>query len=372
MSQIERRRGSYLFLLIAFVLPFSAELMSVDFGYGTQRDTTKRRRTTSAFPILMYDSDIGLGFGGKGVVKNHFKKNESFDLMLFGSTKGEQTYAFVFSVPDFEIRQGIVYPIAIDVKVEFSKLLKSNYFGIGNTTEDNDHQFPKESEKLECTVSRGFTERLIGELGVRYIRYSVYDFDPDWQTITDQTPGAGETSLSALSAKFRYDTRDSRINPTRGFKIELKGELTVKMLNTDWSYTKGRMEFSIYRRLFHPKHILAFRLWAQHVQGEAPYLELSQIGNGWTARGYKAGRFLDNAMALTSVEYRFPIYRKLGGALFVDAGRVWPDIWKFNMRDWYSNVGWGLRYYLANFVTRFDMGISREGTRIFFNFGHVF
>jgi outer membrane protein insertion porin family len=144
------------------------------------------------------------------------------------------------------------------------------------------------------------------------------------------------------------------------------------MLNTDWSYTKGRMEFSIYRRLFHPKHILAFRLWAQHVQGEAPYLELSQIGDGWTARGYKAGRFLDNAMALTSVEYRFPIYRKLGGVLFADAGRVRPDIWKFNFRDWHCNVGWGLRYYLANFVTRFDMGISREGTRIFFNFGHVF
>jgi hypothetical protein len=36
------------------------------------------------------------------------------------------------------------------------------------------------------------------------------------------------------------------------------------------------------------------------------------------------------------------------------------------------DVGWGLRYYLRNFVVRFDMGLSREGEGIYFNFGHIF
>jgi hypothetical protein len=43
-----------------------------------------------------------------------------------------------------------------------------------------------------------------------------------------------------------------------------------------------------------------------------------------------------------------------------------------NLNDWHSDWGWGLRYFLQTFIVRFDMGSSKEGTRIFFNFGHVF
>jgi len=38
----------------------------------------------------------------------------------------------------------------------------------------------------------------------------------------------------------------------------------------------------------------------------------------------------------------------------------------------FVNIGWGLRYYLQNFVVRFDMGFSDEGMGIYFNFGHAF
>jgi len=36
------------------------------------------------------------------------------------------------------------------------------------------------------------------------------------------------------------------------------------------------------------------------------------------------------------------------------------------------DIGFGLRYYLRNFVVRFDTGISEEGLGLYFNFGHVF
>jgi outer membrane protein insertion porin family len=77
-------------------------------------------------------------------------------------------------------------------------------------------------------------------------------------------------------------------------------------------------------------------------------------------------------MVLTSLEYRFPLFRALGGVLFTDAGRVAEKFSALKLDDWHFNLGWGLRYYLTTFVARFDMGISNEGVRIFFNFGHVF
>jgi outer membrane translocation and assembly module TamA len=326
----------------------------------------------SAFPVVMYDSDIGLGIGGKGILKNRFHRDESLDLILFGSSKGEQWTVFTFSIPDFEIRQGKRYPLAFDFSVEYDKLLKSNFFGIGNGSADNKFQFPREFIKIEAVFGRAFTERLIGQAGFRYARYSSYRYAPEWNTISSATPGAGETSVAGFVWRVRLDTRDSQINPQKGIRLELQAEKAAKILGSEWDYGRARLEFGAYRRIFGTRNVLAARFWAQHIDGNAPYAELSRIGDSWTGRGYKADRFLDKAMALSSLEARIPIFGNIGGVLFTDAGRVWPDLSKFDWTAWHSDWGLGLRYYLENFVVRFDAGFSPEGTRIFFNFGQVF
>ena len=56
----------------------------------------------------------------------------------------------------------------------------------------------------------------------------------------------------------------------------------------------------------------------------------------------------------------------------MDAGSVWPSWKEINFRNIAVDIGWGLRYYLQNFVVRFDMGFSEEGVGIYFNFNHVF
>jgi hypothetical protein len=68
----------------------------------------------------------------------------------------------------------------------------------------------------------------------------------------------------------------------------------------------------------------------------------------------------------------FPLWKKLGGNVFLDAGRVWPSLSGTRLDKIAVDVDWGLRYYLRNFVVRFDMGLSREGEGIYFNFGHIF
>jgi outer membrane protein assembly factor BamA len=338
----------------------------------TDQQTTSKRRSTSVFPILMYDSDIGFGFGGKGIVKNQFQSNESFDLILFGSTKGEQWYVFTFSIPDFEIRQGTCYPLAFDVKVEYDKYLKSNFFGFGNNSRDNDRQFPKEFTKIELDLGHAFTKRFIGEIGLFYDHTSVYDYQGMNSVMSADVPGTGENLTSYLTVRLRWDTRDSQIHPHKGWKLSFNSDMASRYSGGDYRFQRYRLEASKYQRLFTPDHILALRLWTQDVEGAAPYYEQSIIGGGWTARGYKADRFIDRAFTLVSTEYRFPLYKRLGGVLFIDTGRVYSSIKKAQLHDWKYNWGWGLRYYVTNFVTRVDIGVSNEGMRIFFNFGHVF
>jgi len=148
-------------------------------------------------------------------------------------------------------------------------------------------------------------------------------------------------------------------------------DLARPEIGSDWRFTTYRLESSVYVSPARD-HVVAARWWMQAVDGDAPYVELSKIGDSWSARGFKADRFLDRDMTLGSVEYRFPLYRKLGGVAFVDVGRVWHTLQAISLRDWHTDGGGGLRYYLANFVTRLDVGSSTEGTRIFLQFGHVF
>ncbi len=371
MDQFRVTRMNSLAVFSAWLFIFWLVLSGMPVNAWAKKKQQNSGALLNAFPILMYDSDIGFGFGGKGVLKNYFQQRESFDLTLFASSKGEQWYAFQFSLPDYELRQGSAYRLAWDLKVEWDKLLKSNYFGIGNDTRDNEYQFPREFFKIEQTLGHAFSPTWIVEGVIRFTHYSVYDYELNWGTISPEIPGAQENSVSLLGVNLRYDSRDSQIHPHRGMRLMLSAGQALPPLGSDWNFTAYRMEWSTYREIL-PGHIVALRWWMQQVKGVAPYQELSKIGDSWTARGYKADRFLDKAMTLASLEYRFPLYKTLGGVVFTDAGRVMEKIQKLTMNNWHTNWGWGLRYYLTNFVVRFDMGISREGSRIFFNFGHVF
>ena len=143
-------------------------------------------------------------------------------------------------------------------------------------------------------------------------------------------------------------------------------------MGSDFDFQRFFVKTNVYRQLWSPKHVLAARFWVKHVRRWAPYFLMSSLGGDETLRGFKEERFADQAMTLASVEYRFPVYGKLGGVLFVDSGRVYPTIRDVTLKDWHNNVGVGLRYYLTNFVARADIGSSDEGSRVFFNFGHVF
>jgi outer membrane protein assembly factor BamA len=354
--------------------PFSANVLILYFFFGTfilQVDILKADNKNTEGRSFMYDSDIGFGFGGKGILKNYYQKNESFDLVLFKSTKGQQWYKFTFSVPDFEIRQGQVYDWAFDFTVEYLKFINSNYFGLGNNTSDNNFHFTNENTKLSLSLSRAFTPTFIASLTYRCTFLNLYDFKTFPNLLNAKTRGAGRSQIGSVQIKIKYDSRDSQINPSKGYKIFLSSTLSDALLGSTWKFSKQSVEAALYKSFFR-KHIIAFRLCVENTSGNPPIQALSTIGGSWTARGYKVDRFKDNSLSLISLEYRFPVYRQLGAVVFKDMGRVYSHIKMISISDWHLTTGLGLRYILNNFVVRMDVGNSKEGTRVFFNFGHVF
>jgi outer membrane translocation and assembly module TamA len=335
------------------------------------------QKSFNVFLILMYDTDIGVGYGVKGKFVNFLSHNESFDLLLFNSSKGERTYVFVFSIPDFEIRQGMTYSLSFDLKAEYSKLLKANFYGLGPDSQEEDlTRYTDEKKELILTMGKGFNPHFVVEAlyTFKFIRY----FDTEENKTHSETLNEVGDDFSPYAALlFKYDTSDSWIHPKKGLRLLFRSDFAGGVIgNSKANYFRYTIDFRKYLLLFGQKDVLAFRFMIQQIIGEnVPLYEMSMLGGGSemkAMRGYKMNRFMDKGKFLINAEYRFPIWNRLGGNVFIDWGLVWPSWEKIRLSLSAQNIGWGLRYYLKNFVVRFDMGFSSEGTGIYFNFGHIF
>ncbi len=332
----------------------------------------------SAFPILMYDGDIGFGYGGKAKVVGLFRRGESLDLVLFNSTKGESWGLFTFAIPDFEIRQGKVYGLSFDLSAEYDRYRSYGFYGTGEHSSESDLS-PAATEKsnLQATFGRGFAPWFVVEVSAAVRRMRTYDVEPGTR-FAERLRAEGDRTYPIFSTAVRFDTSNSQIHPTRGVRALLQGDFAAGKAGPDGArFFRFTGDLRSYVRVFGERDVFAARLLAQGVSGrEIPLWELSTLGGGSTQsalRGFALNRFMDRVKLLACVEYRFPIWERIGGNLFIEAGgtgRGWREI--FPPGVIHADAGWGLRYYLRNFVVRFDMGFSREGTGIYFNFGHLF
>jgi len=337
----------------------------------------KRYKSLSVMPILMYDSDIGLGYGGKARFVDYVGRKESFDLILFNSSRGERWYVFTFSLPDLEIRQNKTYGLSLDLKAEYDKYLKYSFFGIGpDSRKEDETVFSHETKSLQLTLGRGISPEFVVEASY-VLRGLTYARIAQGRPFSATLGRFGRQVVPYASLALRYDTSDSQIHPRRGVRLVFQDDIASRSIGSaDSSYNRVTLDLRKYVLLFGSNDVLAWRVLAQYVSGaQIPLFDLSSLGGGSilaAMRGYSLNRFLDKGKFLANLEYRFPVWKGLGGNAFIDGGTVWPSFDKIDLGRAVFDYGLGLRYYLADFCVRLDVGFSREGTGLYFNFGHIF
>ena len=360
---------------------FAAVALVVPGGLAAQEAPAEpgSHRSFSPFPILMYDTDIGFGYGGRVKFVDYLALKESFDLILFNSTKGERWFVFTFSIPDFEIRQGRTYKLSFDLKAEYDRFLNYSFYGFGpDTLKVDETVLTHETMSLPLTLGRGLTPRLVVEAAYvfRWLKYSDPREGP-YQDLLLGLAGRGRMFAPYLSFILRYDTSDSQIHPTRGLRFILQDDLAAGFMGSrEFSFSRLTADFRMYRRVFGAKDVFAARALAQYVGGDAvPLFDHASLGGGniMTAmRGFPLNRFLDKGKFLVNAEYRFPLIWRLGGNVFADAGTVWPSLRDLSFGNSAIDAGIGLRFYMPDFVARVDVAWSKEGMGLYFNFGHIF
>lgn len=330
---------------------------------------------TEVFPFISYDTDAGFGIGAKLFALNHLDAMESFDLILFWSTKGERWVRGVFSLKDFELRQGTVYPWAVDAIVDYDKWISTKFFGVGNESSyDSLETYTREPLELSLTMSRGFREYLVGSLAVRYRNILNSDLEPGG-LLAALPPALNQSRATSLGimASLSYDTRDSYVHPAAGIVLRVEAEGGPESFAANVAYCRGLVMLNLFHLIRPLETIFAARLMLEGVAGgDIPVQMLSRIGGTKTLRGYVQDRYLDRVSGVVNLELRFPIIWRFGGIVGIDAGKVWSDPGSMDLAAIPFSPVIGLRFYMDTFVVRGDVGFGRETTGVYLNFGHLF
>lgn len=105
---------------------------------------------------------------------------------------------------------------------------------------------------------------------------------------------------------------------------------------------------------------------------QVPFYELPALGNAQTLQGYSSYRFRDRDLVLFNAEYRWPLLRKLDGAIFCDAGNVAPTLAGLAQRSMIADYGAGVRLHSKKrLLVRMDVARGREGMQAMVSFSPV-
>ena len=244
---------------------------------------------------------------------------------------------------------------------------------IGNASVFADREFfTREPLDASIALSRGFSRVLVGQLGVRYRAVRQSGFDPAGTMV--RVPGAqGRASYTSVFGTLRYDSRNSTVHPSTGVVVQADCEFAPAPEPAHTPFSRYALTAHGYIPVITPDIILAGRLTGSMIDGASisPHFLLSIGGNG-TVRGSTQDRYLDRVAATFNGEARFPVYKRLGGVVGIDAGRVWTSVRDMGVSSLSTNPTLGLRFIMETFVVRLDVGLGRETTGVYFNFGQLF
>ena len=107
--------------------------------------------------------------------------------------------------------------------------------------------------------------------------------------------------------------------------------------------------------------------------GQIPFYLQPVLGGSEDLRGFRPFRFSDRNSMVMNAEYRWEIFSGLDGAVFADAGKVFPRRGMLNFRELETSAGIGLRFNARNATfMRFDAAFGPEGFQLWIKFNDIF
>lgn len=235
-------------------------------------------------------------------------------------------------------------------------------------------------EEYEDIRARGGTANIakrLGQFGNLALQYKSQDLRDH------EDPPKVQTTVSSLGIEYHRDNRDHFLDPKNGWFNEVAIEYAGGFLKGKTSFFKFTTDHRYYRP-FWRNIVLAGAIRFGYEKGlrgnrerEIISFERFYAGGSTSVRGYperglgpidEFGNHRGDVLFILNAELRFPIYKFVGGALFLDTGNVWnkfSDIQDVLPR---AAMGTGVRLDTPLGPARVDVGVPliREFKPIFY------
>ena len=328
------------------------------------------------YPTLGYAPETQLEIGASALAlfyaKNDYENNRLSEIKLFSFFTTQRQYGLWLDHGIYGDRDKWFFLGAI--RQQRFPLL---YFGIGPETEEaNSILIQADYTLVRERVLRNIAPDLF--LGLEIDLQRLYNSEFEHPPIPEPLGAEGTFNLG-LGIGLVYDNRHNVLNERDG----LFAEIAYLSYRNAWgsAYNFNGIFWDV--RKFIPmtpdkKQVLALQAAGTSMSGDVPFNQMGLLGGEMLMRGYYLGRYRDNNYAAAQAEYRFlpfPFSKRLGAAAFVSAGMVAPNPGDFNLTKFLPSGGAGLRFLLfpqKDIYVRFDVGITPEGTGIYFFTGEAF
>jgi outer membrane protein assembly factor BamA len=237
------------------------------------------------------------------------------------------------------------------------------FYGVGNNTpETYEEDYTSRAFRITCDAVKRVTGALSAGISVLYETRSLAEFEPGRLLEPGTLLGSRGGKTLGLGVVAQWDTRNNAFTPSEGRYCQFSLRSSSSALGSDFDFSSLQVDLREYFGVSETT-VLAAQAMATLTNGSVPFHKLAELGGKHMMRGYYEGRYRDKKYLAAQVEYRAPVYWRIGMVLFAGAGDVASTLSAFRLRDLKPSYGFGLRYMFdraERLNLRLDVGFGRS------------
>lgn len=283
----------------------------------------------------------------------------------------------------------------------------SNFFGLGNNTENIDFDFDDGEDRgereedredgisyyrnrynylnVDVKLGRKLTKYIKVDGGVLFSYYTstasgnAERFFHEYHTANPDQEIFSAKLYGGLTAGFVFDNRDNISVPTKGLFWRTTLTAQHRLDKSNDNYASLNTELRFYINPGRSGLVLANRIGAGTTLGKPTFFQRMQLGGVHSLRGFNSKRFTGTSMLYNNLDLRLKLFNftsylvpgTVGLLGFTDLGRVWEKGEHSN--KWHQGYGGGM-YIMPGEVLllQASVGTSREASMLYLSVGFNF
>ena len=267
--------------------------------------------------------------------------------------------------------------IILNYQLSYSSF-PDKFWGVGKQAPDeNEEPYSFKQYYVYLHAQRKIQYRVFGGLLYEYQRLLNIDYQPGGLFDQLSVPGRTPYHISGAGLSLTYDSRNNAFAPDRGGFLQVYFNHFAPIFGSDFQYTNYVVDFRRFIQTYR-QHVLAIQAYGFFNSRDTPLRSLASFGGSNSMRGFYDGRYRSKDQVVAQVEYRVPLFWRLGAVGFFGIGNVGDHISDLNLRDLKYSTGGGVRLALnrkerLNLRIDYGWGLGQSTSNgLYFQLGEAF